>query len=332
MSTTLTGFYPYLHGRISDRLEFWGLLGLGEGEAELDRQEQGQTTGDLSLQLGALGLRQTVLDRGQMTLSVHTDIGYAQLDTEAPSGLLRGLSTSVNRLRLGLEGEHSLGGWQPFWQMTTRRDSGDGLTGSGLELGGGLRFGGGRLKGSVEARWLAAHSASSLEEYGLTATLQLKPGAGDQGLSVSLTPRWGNTSGLGGGQGQWQDDALALTPLPIATQTCNPDASLVDAEPPGLRLGDTALSSRPDPLHGMAPGRAQHPPAPGHGPAVRHQTRHWQSKWACAATRPHCDHRKQQPNYSYNYNTETAHNCATALPTLPYVENSMKLIRLNKPG
>ena len=218
LSTTLTGFYPYLHGRISDRLEIWGLLGLGEGEAELDRQEQGQTTGDLSLQLGALGLRQTVLDRGQMTLSVHTDIGYAQLDTEAPSGLLRGLSTSINRLRLGLEGEHSLGGWQPFWQMTTRRDSGDGLTGSGLEVGGGLRFGEGRLKGSVEGRWLAAHSASSLDEYGLTATLQLKPGAGDQGLSVSLTPRWGNTSGLGG-QDSWQGDALALTPLPGATQT-----------------------------------------------------------------------------------------------------------------
>ena len=225
LSTTLTGFYPYLHGRITDRLEIWGLLGLGEGEAELDRQERGQTTGDLSLQLGALGLRQTVLDRGQMTLSVHTDIGYAQLDTEAPSGLLRGLSTSINRLRLGLEGEHSLGTWQPFWQMTTRRDSGDGLTGSGLELGGGLRFGEGRLKGSVEGRWLAAHSASSLEEYGVTAILQLKPGAGDQGLSVSLTPRWGNTSGKPewaaglGGQGQWQNDALALTPLPGADQT-----------------------------------------------------------------------------------------------------------------
>ena len=256
LSTTLTGFYPYLHGRISDRLEFWGLLGLGEGEAELDRQERGQTTGDLSLQLGALGLRQTVLDRGQMKLSVHTDIGYAQLDTEAPSGLLLGISTSVNRLRLGLEGEHSLGGWQPFWQMTTRRDSGDGLTGSGLELGGGLRFGEGRLKGSVEGRWLAAHSASSLEEYGLSATLQLKPGAGDQGLSVSLTPRWGNTSGLGG-QDSWQDDALALTPLPGATQTL--PWSMQSRLGYGLAIPHSPAVLTP--FMELAPGRAQHPPA-----------------------------------------------------------------------
>ena len=97
--------------------------------------------------------------------------------------------------------------------MDSRRDGGDGLTGSGLELGGGVRFESGRLKGSIEARWLATHSASSLEESSLSATLQLKPRSSGQGLSASLTPSWGDANSAGI-EHAWQQSALTLIPTP----------------------------------------------------------------------------------------------------------------------
>ena len=214
LHTDLTGFYPYLHGRIGTGLEIWGLFGLGSGDAELTSSSvQGTENADLSLQLGSLGLKQRVLSQQRLKLSIRASIGYAQLETQAPSGLLQSLSSDVDRTQIGLEGEHLLGTWQPFWQVDSRRDGGDGLTGSGLELGGGVRFESGRLKGSIEAHYLAAHSASSLEESSLSATLQLKPRSSGQGLSASLTPSWGDTNSAGI-QHAWQQSALTLIPTP----------------------------------------------------------------------------------------------------------------------
>ena len=212
LHTDLTSFYPYLHGRIGTGLEIWGLFGLGSGEAELTSNSRDLENADLSLQLGSLGLKQRVVSQQSLRLSVRANIGYAQLETEAQSGLLQSLSSKVDRAQVGLEGEHLLGTWQPFWQVDSRRDGGDGLTGSGLELGGGVRFESGRLKGSIEAHWLATHSASSLEESSLSATLQLKPGSNGQGLSASLTPSWGNANSST--QHAWQDSALNLIPTP----------------------------------------------------------------------------------------------------------------------
>ena len=212
LHTDLTSFYPYLHGRIGTGLEIWGLFGFGSGDAELTNSEQALENADLSLQLGSLGLKQRVLSQQRLRLSIRASIGYAQLETQAPSGLLQSLSSDVDRTQVGLEGEHLLGTWQPFWQVDSRRDGGDGLTGSGLELGGGVRFESGRLKGSIEAHYLATHSASSLEESSLSATLQLKPRSSGQGLSASLTPSWGDANS--GIQHAWQQSALTLVPTP----------------------------------------------------------------------------------------------------------------------
>ena len=212
LHTDLTSFYPYLHGRIGTGLEIWGLFGLGDGEAELTSNTRDLEKADLSLQLGSLGLKQRVLSQQRLKLSIRASIGYAQLETEAPSGLLQSLSAEVDRTQVGLEGEHLLGTWQPFWQVDSRRDGGDGLTGNGLELGGGVRFETGRLKGSIEAHYLATHSASSLEESSLSATLQLKPRSSGQGLSASLTPSWGDANS--GIQHAWQQSALTLVPTP----------------------------------------------------------------------------------------------------------------------
>ncbi len=215
LRTRLNAVHPYLHGRLASGLEVWGVAGLGFGAASLERDGAPRTeTSGLGLGLGAFGVRQGLADFGALSLSLLADAGFARLWTDGgpPDGIASGLSASVGRLRVGVEGEHALalpggGSLRPFWQASGRYDGGGGLPGGGLELAGGARYRSERLEGEVRARWLAAHSASSIEEFGASANLRVKAGADGLGLAASLAPRWG-AADFGGVEAMWREDAL----------------------------------------------------------------------------------------------------------------------------
>ena len=215
LRTRLNAVHPYLRGRLASGLEVWGVAGLGFGAASLERDGAARTEASgLGLGLGAFGVRQGLADFGALSLSLLADAGFARLWTGdgPPDGVAGGLSASVGRLRVGVEGEHALalpggGSLRPFWQASGRYDGGDGLPGGGLELAGGARYRSERLEGEVRARWLAAHSASSIEEFGASANLRVRAGADGLGLAASLAPRWG-AADFGGVEAMWREDAL----------------------------------------------------------------------------------------------------------------------------
>ena len=79
-----------------------------------------------------------------------------------------------------------------------RNDSGDGETGSGVEVGGGLRYAheATGLTVAWRARTLLGHSGDH-EEWGVSGRVQLDPGAAGRGLALSVQPAWGRSaSGL----------------------------------------------------------------------------------------------------------------------------------------
>ena len=89
-----------------------------------------------------------------------------------------------------------------------RLDGGDGVTGPGVEVAGGLRYAGPRVAVEVRGRWLAAHTEAGAKERGVSLTARLDPGALGRGLSMSLAPRWGAGTGgpLGGTSALWRDE------------------------------------------------------------------------------------------------------------------------------
>ena len=96
----------------------------------------------------------------------------------------------------------------PSLEIGLRHDGGDAETGSGVELGGGLRWAG--LKGftvEVRARGLLAHEESDYEEWGVSASIGLSPGEGDRGLSMRVGSAWG--AAAGGVERLWSQRALA---------------------------------------------------------------------------------------------------------------------------
>ena len=88
-----------------------------------------------------------------------------------------------------------------------RYDGGDGVTGTGVELGGGLRYAnsGGNVTVSGNVRTLLAHDYN---ESGVDFLLQLLPSAG-RGLSLSLHPVWGKTQSVA--EQLWNDGASEIT-------------------------------------------------------------------------------------------------------------------------
>ena len=119
---------------------------------------------------------------------------------------------NMRRLRLGTEVSRervfTSGVSLTLWgELGLCHDGGDGETGAGLELGGGLRYLDREAGLTVEGhgRWLTVHKGT-LREWGFGALVRFAPRTGGRGPSVSLMPSWGETSS--GVQRLWERGAM----------------------------------------------------------------------------------------------------------------------------
>ncbi len=197
MDMQLTTVLPYASYRPSERMSLWGVAGFGRGE--LDTTVAGTTTtsgSDLRSQLAMVGGEQALTQVGRFDLALRGDAALASLETDQGPGAADGLATDVHRLRLGLEGSFSTdtgegGMLEPFGQVNVRTDGGDGETGSGLELAGGIRMTTPAFTLEAQGRTLALHGADDYRESGFSLLATLNPSAQATGVSVTIAPRWG---------------------------------------------------------------------------------------------------------------------------------------------
>ena len=196
VETTLTAFYPYGRWTFGDGLELRGVVGAGSGDARHLPEGGSGETSDLSMWMASLGLRQALPGPGGIELAARGDLSLARMETGSGPEYIDGLTADSWRGRAGLEASRrfALGGavsLTPFVEVAARRDGGDGLTGTGLEVAGGVRYSASRLQVEARGRWLAAHSEEGARERGVSVTARMGPGADGRGLSFTLAPRWG---------------------------------------------------------------------------------------------------------------------------------------------
>ena len=79
-----------------------------------------------------------------------------------------------------------------------RHDGVDAETGTGLEVGAGVRYTGGPLTIEGAVRTLVAHEESGYRDWGAIGAIQIAAGASRRGLSFRLAPTWGNASSQAG--------------------------------------------------------------------------------------------------------------------------------------
>ena len=210
----LTSAHPYLNWRAGD-VEMWASLGYGSGELAIT-DDGGKSSADVTLTTAGLGGSRHLLMRAETELRLKGELQQSRLEADAANDArFNAIGADASRLRVAVEALRPAtttagGQLQPSLEAGLRYDGGDGKSGGGAEVGGGLRYHNAARGVTLEghARALLAHSGDA-DDWGVSGTLQLAPGADNQGLSLSLTPAYGNTGG--GAQSLW-DNGLRDNP------------------------------------------------------------------------------------------------------------------------
>ena len=197
----MTSIHPYVGWNLG-QVDFWATLGYGEGELESTDEAAPlvrNLSSELNLQTLALGASGPLLAAGTNNLRMKVEALRTELEV-AGNEQLAALSLDVSRLRMTLEatGTWSLDSGAQLGLLMEgglRYDGGAGKTGSGTEIGSGLRYvsAANRLTLEAKARGVA-HYKGGIEEWGLSGLIKYQGAADGRGLSFSLMPAYGETT------------------------------------------------------------------------------------------------------------------------------------------
>ncbi len=182
----LTGIYPYV-SYTGTGWDVWGSAGIGLGQVEML-----ELKGDVVSQFGALGMRGKLVSGGTIGLNYHGD--FLMTGAEVAD---HDLTAEVYRVRAGLEASARItGAIRPYLEANVRQDGGSAETGTGLELGGGIRFSrpAWRLRGNMHTQGLVVHTVGGFTEWGISGLLQV--GNRSEGMMMRLRPSWGRGRGM----------------------------------------------------------------------------------------------------------------------------------------
>ena len=219
MTTSMTGFYPWVGYRVNDRVSVWGVTGYGAGALSLTPEGHAAMETGVSMAMSAVGTRGELVGAratGGFALAFKADalwVGAASDLVDGAMGRLNASDAGVTRVRTALEGSRGytlVGGrlsLTPSVEVGLRRDGGDAETGAGMDVGGGLAFtdtvtG---LSLDVRVRTLVMHQADGFTERGMSLSLGWDPTPSSPlGLTARVAPSWGG-SAQGGAEALWNN-------------------------------------------------------------------------------------------------------------------------------
>ena len=217
MSTSMTGFYPWVGYQVNDRVSVWGVTGYGTGALSLTPGSAAALETGVSMAMTAVGTRGELIGSratGGFSLAFKADAlwaGAASALLDGPTGRLNASEAGVTRVRTALEGSQgfTLGGGRlslkPSVEVGLRRDGGDAERGAGMDLGGGLAFTDAvtGLSLDVRVRTLLVHQAEGFRERGMSLSFGWDPTPSSPlGLTARVAPSWGGQA-QGGAESLW---------------------------------------------------------------------------------------------------------------------------------
>ena len=200
VESSLTGIYPYARLELNAKVSAWALAGMGSGELTLQHDDDKAMPTDITMRMGAVGVKGQVLDGtgpSGLAMNVKSDAMWVGTQSERTADMVA-TQGDVTRLRVILEGKRAfdMGGGAtltPSAEVGLRHDAGDAETGTGLEMGAGVSYAAGPLTVEGQVRMLVAHEESGYEEWGASGAMRITPSASGRGLTLSIAPEWGRT-------------------------------------------------------------------------------------------------------------------------------------------
>ncbi len=204
LTTTVTSINPYLGWQAPAGMSAWATVGHGSGDVEIE-DAAGTQASELTQRMAAAGLSGTLMASdelivgGTTRLQAKGDAAFTEVEIDGAGTIAAG-TLEAGRQRLMVEGSHtrqlaSGATFTPSVEIGLRNDVGDGETGNGVEVGGGLRYANEATGLTVawQARTLFSHSGDD-EEWGVSGLVQLAPNAAGRGLALSVRPAWGQAA------------------------------------------------------------------------------------------------------------------------------------------
>ena len=205
-----TSVYPYIGWLPREGLRVWALAGIGSGEIEISRTTEDNSTTNSATNIAQHSLAGGFANRilgdhtrpgGLTSLDMKGDVMlvYVAVD-ENTGGDIAAQNVDTQRLRLLLSGEFQrdlpYGALTPLLEVGVRYDGGAGATGTGVEVGSGMRYANVDRNFTIsgKVRTLLAHE---YDEWGADFSMRILPQSG-RGLQWSVRPVWGNTQSAAG--------------------------------------------------------------------------------------------------------------------------------------
>ena len=149
MTSAVTGLYPWVGYKASERVTVWTVGGYGAGGLMLNPGAGAPVETGLSMAMAAGGGRGEIVGDGDgFALAVKADALWVGTRTKAasgPGGNLNLTNAAVSRLRTAIEGSQKMTigrriALSPSVELGIRQDGGDAETGRGMDLGAGVVF------------------------------------------------------------------------------------------------------------------------------------------------------------------------------------------------
>ena len=220
MTSAVTGLYPWIGYKASERVTIWTVAGYGAGGLLLNPGAGTPIETGLSMAMAAGGGRGQILGGGDgFGLAFKADalwVGTRTDESNGPGGRLRGTSAAVNRLRTAIEGSQSMTiasrmGLTPSVEIGVRQDGGDAETGRGIDLGAGLVVADGvtGLAVDIRVRRLLVHQAEGFAESGMSISFSYDPTPKTPlGFTARVSPAWGDDA-MNGADALWGRETMS---------------------------------------------------------------------------------------------------------------------------
>ena len=218
----LISAYPYV-GWTTPDFGLWATGGFGFGGVSIDDADEDMEAQEADLTQWSLGAgasvtvlsTESLIAGGTTALKLKAEGFLAGASVaENEDKTIAELSVGVNQARAAIEASHAQhfvggGSLKPSLEIGGRFDGGDGETGAGIEVGGGVTYAdpGSGLTVAAGGRGLLIHGGN-YGEWGLSGLIQLDANAAGHGLSMSVRPTWGVT--VSGVNGLWEHGTFDL--------------------------------------------------------------------------------------------------------------------------
>ena len=209
VTSAVTGLYPWIGYKASERVTLWTVAGYGAGGLRLNPGGGPAIETELGMAMAAGGGRGQILGGGEgFGLAFKADALWVGTHVNAATGAggnLAAASAAVSRLRTALEGSQSmtLRGRLALTQSIEvgfRHDGGDADTGTGMDLGAGLVLtdAASGLGIDLRVRTLIVHQAEGFQERGMSISISYDPTPTTPlGFTARVAPAWGGESRSG---------------------------------------------------------------------------------------------------------------------------------------